>query len=245
MTFEYPFVNCKFPTTTGVYSIGFKNSKKVYIGSASKIRSKFNSGLGFRSRWRDHLSEFRNNKNSKHLQSAYNLYGEENLIFKVIESVVPERCVIREQHYIDFFNSYKEGYNLTPIAGSSLGRIVTQESKNRKLITEKLKRDMYKSDVLKLYNEFKSVRKVSNSLNIGRTVINTILKDVGIDPTIKFLPQRKTVYVFDDFKNLIGSYNSTKECLTRYKMSPMTFNKLIKNGQLSKYQTFFSYSASL
>lgn len=111
----------------GIYCIYFTNKpEKYYVGSAGIKGSHIPSSKGFWSRWRLHLSELRKNKHhSRHLQHAYNKYGENNMKFKILElcediTVLQER----EQYWIDNLNSYENGYNILPFARSSAGKIV-------------------------------------------------------------------------------------------------------------------------
>lgn len=61
---------------SGIYSITNVLNKKIYIGSAVNIKK----------RWSDHRYCFLKNKHhNSHFQSAWNLYGESNFKFEVIE----------------------------------------------------------------------------------------------------------------------------------------------------------------
>lgn len=55
------------------------------------------------------------------LQRAWNKYGIENFWFQFIEKVSPDRCIEREQYWLDVFQSVKHGYNIAHIAGSNKG----------------------------------------------------------------------------------------------------------------------------
>lgn len=122
----------------GVYIITNLINNKVYIGSSSKC---------IRGRLGRHLNELKKNIHpSKHLQSAFNLYGEDKFKFEILECCLKEECVIREQHYLDtllFAQEYitKEdnrfenlGYNKSPIAGNCLGARHTEETKKKHAI---------------------------------------------------------------------------------------------------------------
>jgi group I intron endonuclease len=105
--------------SAGIYSITSKVNGKRYIGSASRICQ----------RWRLHLFDLRSGKHhSQHLQNHYNKYGEDDLVFNVLEIVervgldLPEfkkRLLSREQTYLDNWNCCE--FNCTPTAGSALG----------------------------------------------------------------------------------------------------------------------------
>jgi group I intron endonuclease len=62
---------------TGIYQILNKVNGKSYVGSAVNIKK----------RWAVHRHTLRNNKNSPHLQKAWNKYGEESFEFNVLEYV--------------------------------------------------------------------------------------------------------------------------------------------------------------
>jgi group I intron endonuclease len=112
--------------SNGVYRIVNNINKKVYIGSTG-------SKGGFKKRWSYHLSDLRQNKHhSRHLQRAWNKYGEDSFVFEIleiIENFTKETLLIREQYYLDFYKSYDVnlGYNICKIAGSSLGIKKTPE----------------------------------------------------------------------------------------------------------------------
>lgn len=98
-----------------IYSITNKQNGKIYIGSAVQRFS----------RWAVHKKGLRNNNHSnRHLQRAWNKYGENSFTFDVIEDVPDKNMLLeREQYWMDHYKSYDDryGYNIAKIAGSSLG----------------------------------------------------------------------------------------------------------------------------
>ena len=81
----------------GVYAIRNLINGKVYIGSTTD---------SFRNRWNNHKKRLKKGTHyNKHLQSAYNKYGKDNLVFQIIEITQPENAVEREGYYIKFYNS--------------------------------------------------------------------------------------------------------------------------------------------
>lgn len=100
---------------TGVYKIVNAVNGKVYIGSA---------GVSLRRRNNEHYCTLRKGQHTNnHLQNSWNKYGENAFEFIILERCSPELCLIREQFWIDFYDSANEfkGYNITPTAGSLLG----------------------------------------------------------------------------------------------------------------------------
>jgi group I intron endonuclease len=107
---------------SGIYQIINTTNNKIYVGSSINVKQRFN----------DHKKLLRHNKHpNNHLQSSWVKYGETNFNFKIIEFVINDDLLIREQFYIDLFSSYdsKIGYNLSKTAGSTLGYKFSEESK--------------------------------------------------------------------------------------------------------------------
>lgn len=104
----------------GIYSITNINNKKRYIGSSRNIDA----------RWRVHKSRLRLNKHhSDHLQKSFNI-DSSIFIFEVLEFIDDiSQLEIREQHWIDFYKSYKSdfGYN----AVKTVSQIDPQRMKER------------------------------------------------------------------------------------------------------------------
>lgn len=97
-----------------IYSITNIINDKQYVGQAV-VKDK---------RWKNHRIALRCNKHeNKHLQSAYNKYGEAAFIYTVLE-IISDVSLLdeREQYWMDRLNCVDpKGYNLQPIAGSSRG----------------------------------------------------------------------------------------------------------------------------
>jgi group I intron endonuclease len=100
-----------------------KINGKMYIGSSVNINK----------RWTEHKNALKDNKHhSVKFQRSYNKYGEHNFEFCVIEYIEDKINLIkREQYYIDFYKAEEIGYNICPTAGSSLGRITSDETKQK------------------------------------------------------------------------------------------------------------------
>lgn len=113
---------------SGIYKITNLASGKLYIGSSSDLMK----------RKTEHFRLLRLKKHcNKHLQSAFNKYGESNFIFEIVLYCDLEKLIAEEQRFIDFYEAYKNGYNLCPIANTTAGRAVSEE--RRKKISQSLK----------------------------------------------------------------------------------------------------------
>ena len=105
---------------TGIYEIENLVNGNFYIGSAVNIDK----------RWGQHRSDLRKGKHiNKHLQSAFNKYGENAFKFMILEVVLfPEGLIPLEQKYLD---ELKPEYNISPTAGSLFGVKCTEETKKK------------------------------------------------------------------------------------------------------------------
>lgn len=108
---------------SGIYAIRNLKNSKIYVGSAINIAH----------RWAVHRYGFKNKiHHSRFLQRAWDKHGSEAFSFDILEHVEDVSILIeREQYWIDNFSSAnpKLGYNINPLAASSLGRKLSEERK--------------------------------------------------------------------------------------------------------------------
>lgn len=128
---------------SGIYQIHNLNTGKSYIGSAKDIKQ----------RWRDHKKRLRKgNHHSRHLQASWNKHGENAWEWLVLELCSIEKLVEREQVYIDQFDSYQVGYNMTPLAANTSGikhsiqaRAKVAEANRHRVWTDEMKANVSRS----------------------------------------------------------------------------------------------------
>jgi group I intron endonuclease len=105
---------------SGIYIIKNYLNGKVYVGSS----------LNFSDRIKRHRADLKNNKHhSIKLQRAFNKYGIDSLEFIPIQYCAKDEILIYEQYWINYFDSYTNGYNSVPIAGNCFGYKQTDEHK--------------------------------------------------------------------------------------------------------------------
>jgi hypothetical protein len=94
----------------GIYKIVNSQNGKIYVGSSLDIKL----------RWRKHKAALRSGRHrNAHLQSSWNLYGEETFSLSVLDQVSEECCIFEaEQHYID---TLEPEYNIATVAGGGAG----------------------------------------------------------------------------------------------------------------------------
>lgn len=106
----------------GIYRITCTVTGRIYIGSAFRLGD----------RWRNHRNNLRRGTHhNRILQRAWDKYTEDAFVFDVLEYVlIPELLTTREQHYFDTFQPFGEkGFNIDRLAGSPLGRKVSDEQR--------------------------------------------------------------------------------------------------------------------
>jgi group I intron endonuclease len=109
---------------SGIYKITNKITNNIYVGSA----------VNFKKRWSRHLKDLIALKHpNSHLQSSFNIHGEHNFMFEIIEYCEPIReiLLLREQFYLDTIIDWDKDYNKCKIAGSSIGIKRTDEFKKK------------------------------------------------------------------------------------------------------------------
>lgn len=99
------------PRLPGVYQILCRANGKIYVGSAVNLSH----------RWHQHRNRLKFGKHrNKHLQNAWNKYGEAAFEFSVLEFVESEDLLTAEQAWLERTRctDRKIGFNIYPIAGS-------------------------------------------------------------------------------------------------------------------------------
>lgn len=159
----------------GIYCIENLINGKRYIGQSKDIHR----------RWGGHISKLRNNrhKNEK-LQNAWNKYGESNFHFNIIEIVDAEKLDEAEVHYIELYNSFKNGYNKD--TGGSGQKTMTEETKrkireSKKYLTDQARENIRNSQESKpifqvdldgnIVKAWRGARDASRELKINQAAI--------------------------------------------------------------------------
>jgi hypothetical protein len=168
----------------GIYFIKNKISEKIYIGSSVNMKRRLT----------DHFARLKaKTHHSKHLQSAFNKYGEEQFYCGVIEEVEEANLLIQEKYWCDKYKARdrEHGYNTVDILNTERrDPIVTSLAARRKISElhkgkipknlESIRKLILKPVELyvkgELIGKYESQRSASRILNINYHAINNQVK---------------------------------------------------------------------
>lgn len=130
-----------------IYIIKNKINDKVYVGQTiNKIETRFTN--------HKMASRIEDTK----LYRAIRKYGEDNFYIELLEEVEIDSLNEREKYWINFYDSYNNGYNST-LGGDGIQKIDYEK-------------------IYDLWNNKNSVGKISNIMKVGRNVISKALKNI-------------------------------------------------------------------
>lgn len=205
---------------TGIYAIRNKISEKIYIGQSIHIYNRLEK----------HKYDLINKKHdNRHLQFAWNKYGEEAFEFQVVCECEKEKLNELEQYYILAFETYIDtfGYNISLGGQSSPMR---EETKNK--ISNSLKGELNpfygKTHSEEQKQKWRESRKGVNGPAYGRTGekhpmynkhhteeakkrISEALKGNTYQKTGEDNPNSKIIYCIELDKKFYGIKNAGRE----------------------------------
>lgn len=192
----------------GIYCIENKVNGKKYIGQSTNIQK----------RWYEHKRTLNKNiHDNKHLQRAWNNYGEDNFVFNIICLCLVEELNDLETKYINIYkaNDLNYGYNMTLGGEGTHGFHWTEEEK--RLIGKRQK------------GRSPSEETIQKQKDIWRQKI-----DNGYMPKIdhlrKYIDEQKVpIDCYDLNGNYISSYSSVHEAARILEIEATNISKVLKN----------------
>lgn len=116
----------KYTSTSGIYLILNVKNNKIYIGQAEDIHV----------RQIEHFRDLGKKKHhNRHLQNAYNKYGEKSFKFQILEYCTIDKLDEREQHYLDIYIPKGICYNIAKDATAPMRGIKHTEESLEKMRT--------------------------------------------------------------------------------------------------------------
>lgn len=241
-SWNFVYSNKQSKIHSGIYVIFNNITKKFYIGSSYNIKNRLYC----------HFFKLKNNKHPNiHLQRSYNKHDKSVWSIGIIEFCEKEKCIEREQYYLDLYKSFKDtiGYNICITAKSNLGLKASEETKKKMSESSK----GHKKNIFRDKSIHKFVHKsgIIEELSIYELCIKYNLKGCGLGKLLN----NKTIHVRGWYlnnikkqithnklnineKELIEDYNkseSMEELCKKYNCSDGTIrNHIIRLGVAQK-----------
>ena len=216
----------------GIYRIYFIGSNKSYIGLSK----------GFKGRKIQHLRELKKGTHFNiHLQRAFKKYGEDNVRIELIEECDKTELTQKEKYYIEIFDSFKNGFNLTT-GGENCN--ISDDVKKR--ISEKHKGKIVKEETRQKLRQINLGKKKSpeTCAKLKETLKNIILTDEQRQKIIKAVSYKRSAETkIKMSKSRIG-YNITDNAklkLTAFNLKRTRPNSLIEIKNDKVYIDGFEY----
>jgi len=188
---------------SGIYSIRSVSNKKIYIGSAVNIKNRFN----------EHTRKLRQNRHfNGNLQNTWNKYGADDLIFNILRFCKKEELLKHEQVLIDGYKKkmgWENMFNINPTAGSSLGRICSEKTKEKIRVTKIGKRAWNKGLTKKTDERVKkySEKLVGNNMWKDKKHPRGMLgKKHSVESKLK-IGKSSSLLVYDKVRNSKGQFS--------------------------------------
>ena len=171
-----------------IYKISNNINSKVYVGKTT---------LTLEQRFKEHQSDSKKEFLCKRpLYNAMKKYGTSAFYIELIEEVSDDILNERESFWIEYYNSYTNGYNAT-LGGDG---------------TTYINRDL----VITTYAELQSIAKVANMLNIDEKTVSKILKNFKITTKTKSEAQKlssgkQVVKICIDTNQILETFSCIKD----------------------------------
>lgn len=202
---------------SGIYKITNTCNGKFYIGSS----------VNFTIRKSEHFRDLRNNKHpNRHLQKAFNKYGEESFKFEVIEYVEDKNNLLeREQYWIDRLNVCDRniGYNIAKVAGkppSRKGIKLSAEHKNKisetnKKMSKEIRNKISKSQLGENNNLYGKTHSAKTKDKIRNSLKGHIVSEKQRMKLYKPVINLSTNEVFNSIKDASNSCSISETVIVR------------------------------
>lgn len=198
-----------------IYKITNKINNKCYIGKTLKT---------IEERWKEHCYDYkRRDEEKRPLYSAMKKYGIENFKVEEIEQCDNQIVDKREKYWIQYFNSYKSGYNAT-LGGD--GKAYLDREK-----------------IIELYNKHKIIKIVADKMNCSTEGVSKILKQEGIETlNVKetaILSQGKKVAMLDkNTEQILKIFNSISEAEKYLQINYKSHIYKVCNGERKTFKGY-------
>lgn len=233
----------------GIYKITNLTNNKVYIGSTKNIEHRFH----------EHLSKLKGGYHiNKHLQAAFDKYGESNFKFELLREASEGILRRAEQFYINKYQSInpKYGYNKAIVISNAWDNLEKEIIEKQKFYFGCYNKQGKLVKVFKTIDEvyiflggrYTRVYDAVNS-NLTLTANNYYWIRLDVDKH-KFEPiikvnfrkgRHRKIKQYDLNDNFIKEWNSAVEAAKSLKLSSFNITRCLKNNNIYKnYKWFYS-----
>ncbi|QDX94739.1 hypothetical protein EEL30_22110 [Brevibacillus laterosporus] len=187
----------------GIYIIKNILNHHVYIGQSVNIHQRF----------REHKSRLRNNKHGNgRLQNAWNKYGEEKFIFKVLETVEIDNLDYKEIQWIKYYKSSHRDYGYNIEYGGNCMKQVPDETK-RKISKNHADSSGKNNPFFGRKHTKESIEKIrSRNYAVGESHAGAVLTDQDVKKIKKLLAESKMKVV-----QIASMSNVKAACISKIK----------------------------
>lgn len=182
-----------------IYKIKNNINNKIYIGKTNQ---------SIEERLREHIKDSTRRDNEKRpLYNAINKYGIENFSIEIIEECSPEILSDREKYWIEYYGSFKYGYN------------ATKGGDGKPYLDYNL--------ICKTYNKIKNLKETAKIIGCSEDSVHNVLKmyNIEIVSSDKVLKEKYGIKVCMKDKNskkilkIFTSYSEAGQYLIDNKLS--------------------------
>ena len=197
--------------TFNVYLITFPNGKQ-YVG--------YTSNLNRRKLEHERLAK---SKSDFLVHKAINKYGIENITWAVLETTeIKSIALSLEETYIDYYNSYENGYNMTKGGEGWLGGSVEDYMSEEAIIEKRRKSSKTKTGVKHSKPHCEAISKGLRGRKRSEEEKKAIAKGCYKRPVIAYLNDKE-----------VGKYKSIRECTRELGLEPSAISKCLSGKQKS------------
>lgn len=219
----------------GIYKITNKINNKTYIGQSIDIEKRWKQHI-----YRSSLSEL---EYPEKIYQAIRKYGINNFLFEIIEECSVNQLDEKELYWINFYNSYINGYNMV-LYGNINNCIKANDSKKIPVIAYRLDGSLFK--------EYESISEASRETNTNQTLIRECLngniarggnyqwmkKDDNIPSKIEPYKRKKNygciaVEQYDLNNNLLNTFDSILDASKATGVSRKSITRVCNGEQKS------------
>lgn len=178
-----------------IYKITNKANGKAYVGKTLQTPEK---------RFKEHICDSKKTKcKNRPLYRAFNKYGIDNFYLETIEECENSILSNREIYWIEYYNTYGNGYN------------ATKGGDGKQYIDE--------NEVISTYNKLHYCTKVAKKLNISPDTVSNILHRNQVNVQRDYykyyhtnnwkgiLNDEKSIAMFDNDGNFLKDFNSISD----------------------------------